>query len=178
MVTLKKWTVDELLAMDKAGLLDPSKRIELINGEIFEMPIGELHADVVDYLTEVLVKQFAGKARVRVQNPIFLDQSDLPQPDFALLDPAQNYSTRHPRPENVYLVIEVSDSTLAHDRGKKLGRYALLGIQEVWIVNLNAGYTEVYHDPQDGEYLTKFTVKKGAEVAPAAFPDDAVMPLP
>lgn len=178
MVTVKKWTVDELLAMDKAGLLDPSKRIELINGEIFEMPIGEQHADAVDHLNEVLVKQFAGKARVRVQNPIFLDQSNLPQPDFALLDPTQNYSTRHPGPESVYLLIEVSDSTLAHDRGRKLSQYALLGIREVWIVNLNAGYTEVYRDPQDGEYLTKFTVKKSQGVAPVAFPSDMVVPLP
>ncbi len=164
--------------MDRAGLLDPSRRIELVNGEIFEMPIGEQHADVVDYLTEILVTRFAGKARVRVQNPIFLDRFDLPQPDFALVDPSKNYSAHHPRPEDVYLVIEVSDATLGHDRGRKLGRYALLGIPEVWIINLNAGHTEVYRDPQDGEYLTKFTVKKGAAVAPAAFPSDEIVPLP
>ncbi len=76
------------------------------------------------------------------------------------------------------MVIEVSDSTLAHDRGMKLSQYALLSIREVWIVNLNAGYTEVYRDPQDGEYLTKFTVKKSQGVVPVAFPDDAVVPLP
>ncbi|MER3556431.1 MAG: Uma2 family endonuclease [Meiothermus sp.] len=174
MVTLKKWTVDELLAMDKAGLLNPEKRIELIDGEVYEMPIGENHADVVDKLTEVLVKQFSGKARVRVQNPIFLDQADLVQPDFALLDAAQDYRNHHPRPESVYLVIEVSDTTLAHDRGKKLGRYARVGIREVWIVNLNAGYTEVYRDPHGDEYLTKFVVQKGSSVAPLAFPGDAV----
>lgn len=178
MVTLKKWTVDELLAMDRVGLLDSSKRIELVNGEIFEMPIGEQHADVVDYLTEVLVKRFAGKARVRVQNPIFLGQFDLPQPDFALVDLTKNYSAQHPRPENVYLVIEVSDATLGHDRGRKLCRYALFSIPEVWIINLSAGYTEVYRDPQDSEYLTKFTVKKGASVAPSAFSSDAVTPFP
>ena len=163
--------------MDKAGLLHPEKRIELLDGEVYEMPIGEVHADFVDKLTEVLVRQFSGRARVRVQNPVFLDQTDLPQPDFALLDPTQDYKSHHPRPENVYWLIEVSDSTLSYDRGKKLGRYALLGIKEVWIVNLTAGYTEIYRDPLNGEYLTKFVVQPGQSVAPLAFPGDAVVLL-
>lgn len=66
---------------------------------------------------------------------------------------------------------------MSYDRGKKLGRYALLGIKEVWIINLNGGYTEVYRDPQNGEYLTKFAVQVGASVAPLAFPGDAVVLL-
>jgi Uma2 family endonuclease len=51
-------------------------------------------------------------------------------------------------------IIELSDTSLLHDREKKLGRYARVGIREVWIVNLNAGYTEVYRDPHGEEYLT------------------------
>lgn len=67
----KRWTVGELLAMDKAGLLDPEKHVELIDGEVYEMAIGEDHADVVDQFNEALVAKFAGRARVRVQNPVF-----------------------------------------------------------------------------------------------------------
>jgi Uma2 family endonuclease len=177
MVALKKWTVDELLAMDRAGLLHPDKRFELLDGEVYEMPIGEEHADVVDALNELLVQQFAGKARVRVQNPVYLSPSDLPQPDFALLDPRQDYRSRHPQPENIYLIIEVAVTTLAHDRLKKLERYAQHGIVEVWIVNLEAGHTEVYRNPHHGEYLTRLTVPKGASVAPLAFPDTPVAPI-
>ena len=113
MVTFKKWTVDELLAMEKAGLLKPDKRVELIDGEVYEMTIGEEHADVADRLTEVLVTTFAGRARVRVQNPIFLDQRDLPQPDFALIDPKPNYKHQHPRPENLYSPRRVNTQPLA-----------------------------------------------------------------
>ncbi len=173
----KRWTVGELLAMDKAGLLDPEKHVELIDGEVYEMAIGEDHADVVDHLNEALVAKFAGRARVRVQNPVFLDEHDLPQPDFALLDLAQNYKLHHPKPENTYLVIEVSDSTLVFDRGKKLKRYALMGLREVWIVNLQDRQTEVFRDPQGDEYLTRFVVQPGQSVAPSAFPNDPVIPL-
>lgn len=67
-------------------------------------------------------------------------------------------------------MIEVSDTTLAHDRGKKLGRYARVGIWEVWTVKLNAGYTEVYRDPYGEEFLTQ----RGSSLAPLAFPNDAV----
>ncbi len=94
----KRRTVGELVAMDKAGLLDPEKHVELIDGEVYEMAIGEDHADVVNQLNEALVAKFADRARVRVQNPVFLDEHDPPQPDFALLDLAQNYKLHHPRP--------------------------------------------------------------------------------
>lgn len=85
-----------------------------------------------------------------------------------------DYRHHHPRPENVYWVIEVSDTTLAHDRGKMLGRYARVGIWEVWTVKLNAGYTEVYRDPYGEEFLTQSVVQKGSSLAPLAFPNDAV----
>lgn len=173
----KRWTADELLAMEKAGLLDPEQHVELIDGEVYEIAMGEDHADVVDQLNEVLVAKFAGRARVRVQNPVFLDQNDLPQPDFALLDPAQNYKSHHPKPENTYLVIEVSDSTLVFDRGKQLKRYARMSVQEVWIINLQDRQTEVFRNPQGEEYLTRFVVQPGQTGAPLSFPNDAIAPL-
>jgi Uma2 family endonuclease len=179
MVTLKKWTVEDLLALEKAGRLDPDERIELLDGEVYKMqPIGEGHASETDYLTETFYRHFMDKAIVRVQNPVFLADSDLPQPDLALLrrDP-DFYKKQHPKPEDIYLVVEVSDSTLSHDRGRKLKRYALAGIREVWIVNLPDNHTEVFRDPAGEEYLTRFVVPAGKTVAPLAFPDDQILLL-
>lgn len=179
MVTLKKWTVQDLLALEKAGRLDPEERIELLDGEVYKMqPIGEGHASETDYLTQLFVSRFVSKAIVRVQGPVLLDDSDLPQPDLALLrfDPTF-YRKQHPKPDDIYLVVEISDSTLAHDRGRKLKRYALAGVREVWIINLIANHTEVFRDPTGDEYLTRFVVKAGEAVAPSAFPDDALVVL-
>jgi Uma2 family endonuclease len=120
MVTLKKWIVEELLALDESGKLNPEKRYELLDGEVYEMqPSGEGHAGGVDKSYEILYKTFQGRAQIRSQNPIYLDDFDLPQPDFALLRPDPDFYTKaRPRLEDIYMIIEVSDSTLAYDRGK------------------------------------------------------------
>jgi Uma2 family endonuclease len=178
MVTLKKWTANELIALDKAGQLNPEKRYELLNGEIYEMPpIGEHHANEVDILVTQLVLMLQHRARVRSQNPLYLDGSTLPQPDIILLKPDVDYAAHHPSPEHVYLLIEVSDSTLMFDRNQKLRQYASVKIPEVWIVNLQDHYTEVYRDPLGAEYLTRFVVKPGQSIAPLAFPQDDILPL-
>jgi Uma2 family endonuclease len=176
MATLKKWTVQDLLVLEKAGRFDPEERIELLDGEVYKMqPIGEGHASETDYLTQLFVSRFVDRAVVRIQGPVLLDSSDLPQPDLALLrfDP-RFYRKSHPKPEDIYLVVEISDSTLAYDRGRKLKRYALAGVREVWIINLTAQHTEVFRDPAGDEYLTRFVVKVGDAVAPLAFPEDAL----
>jgi Uma2 family endonuclease len=177
MVTLKKWTVQDLLALEKAGRLEPDERIELLDGEVYKMqPIGEGHAGETDWVSQLFQRHFMDKAIVRVQNPVFLDDGDLPQPDLALLkfDPTF-YRKQHPKPEDIYLVVEISDSTLTYDRGRKLKRYALAGVREVWIINLTAKHTEVFRDPAGDEYLTRFAVKVSEAVAPLAFPEDALV---
>lgn len=174
----KKWTVDELLAIDKAGLLNPENRIELIEGELYEVPIGENHASILMRLNSILVPQFAGRALVNIQNPLRMGDLGLPQPDLALLQPSPDfYAQSHPQPANVYLLIEVSDSTLKYDQEIKLPSYARNGIREVWIVNVAAGHTEVYHDPQGSAYRTKLIVEAGSPIYPLAFPNDAITPL-
>lgn len=178
MVTLKKWTVDELLAMDRAGLLDPSKRIELVNGEVYEMAIGENHASTVIQLSKLFERTFGNQALISTQNPVRMGDLGLPQPDLTLLKPRDDfYAQAHPTPSDVLLLIEIADSTIKYDREIKLPSYAQNAVNEVWIVNLNAGYTEVYRDPLDGEYLTKFVVQKSQSVAPLSFPQDTVVLL-
>jgi Uma2 family endonuclease len=81
---------------------------------------------------------------------------------------------RHPQPEDVYLLIEVSDTSLATDRDEKLPAYGRAGIAEVWIVNLNEEAIEVYREPHFTGYRSRSILRAGEKAAPQAFPDAAV----
>ena len=113
----KKWTVGELLAMDKAALLNPEKRIELIEGELYKMPIGENPAIIFMNPNSILVPHFADWALVNIQTPLHMGDSGPPQPDLALLEPSPDfYAQGHSQSADVYLLIEVADSNLKYDQ--------------------------------------------------------------
>ncbi len=84
--------------------------------------------------------------------------------------------TRKERPlaEDVLLVIEVSDTTLSTDRGKKAKIYASAGIADYWIVNIPKRQLEIRRDPQGDAYRTVQTLRPGEEARPLAFPDVAL----
>ncbi len=171
-VNRRRFTVAELLVMDAAGIFHPDERIELLDGEIITMaPINEPHADGTDRLEDLLKENLRGRARVRVQGPVQLNDRSLPQPDTAVLQLRPDYHRRHPLPADVYLLVEVADSSLASDRSVKLALYADAGIPEVWIVNLPARQVEAYDDPVDGVYQGRRVVPAPGSISPRAFPD-------
>lgn len=137
-----------------AGILGEDDRVELLDGQLVDMsPIGPRHALVVDALGQLLVTAVAGRAWVRVQNPIALDPRSEPQPDIAVIRrPWQGYPVSHPQPQDVFLVIEVSDTSVEIDRGAKLELYARAGVQEVWIVDLTEDAVFVHRKPRGGSY--------------------------
>lgn len=150
----KKFTVGQYYQMIESGILSERDRVELIKGEIIEMfPVGRRHAACVDRLTELFVLRLASKAIVRTQNPIQLSNDSEPQPDLALLRRRDDfYEIGHPKPEDVFLVIEVSDTTVDFDREIKIPTYAEEGIAEAWLVDLNAQTIEVYREPTASRY--------------------------
>ena len=165
------FNVDEYYAMADAGILTEDDRVELLDGEIVAMsPIGSLHADCVGILTNLLAAQVGRRALVWVQNPIRLGERTEPQPDLVLAK-WRSYSSAHPGPEDVLLLIEVSDTTIESDRGVKLPLYARSGIREVWIVNLPAQIVEVYSEPAGSEYTRSRVVGAGGELVPGALGD-------
>lgn len=153
--------------MGEAGILGKDDRLELIEGEIYEMsPIGSPHAACVDALTLIFGESARRRFIVRVQNPIRLDDFSEPQPDVALLKWRDDfYRDAHPRPEDVLLVVEVADSTVMTDRSVKIPLYARAGIPEVWIINLPGESIELYADPhaEDSAYRTTRTFARGEE---------------
>jgi Uma2 family endonuclease len=167
----RRFTVHDYYAMADAGILDEDDRVELIEGDIVEMAsIGSQHAACVDRLNRFL--QAAGEsAVVRVQNPVRLSDLTEPQPDLALLRPRDDfYAAAHPGPADTMLIVEVSHSTLGHDREIKLPLYATAGIPEVWIVNPEDDVVEVYRDPVRGRYARQERVGRDGVLQPLALP--------
>ena len=115
-------TVGENFRMGEAGILTPDTRCELIEGEIVDMaPIGPPHARKTNRLADRLSAAVRGKAIVSARNPVVLDDLSAPQPDLALLRCRDDYYAQvHPGPSDVLLLIEVADTSLAHDRDTKL----------------------------------------------------------
>jgi len=140
----------------EAGILALDDRVELLEGQLVDMPhIGPRHAIVTENLMDLLVTGFAGRARLRCQNPIMLDDGSEPQPDLVLVRrPWRGYPHDHPSPGDVFLLIEVSDSTLAFDRTVKLALYARAGIAEVWIVDLTTDAVLVHRTPSGDLYTS------------------------
>lgn len=149
------------------------QRVELLWGEIVEMaPIGPPHCDDLDRLARWSFESTRGlPIRVRVQSPIRLpDAESEPEPDIAWVI-ERDYRDRHPNPEEVLLVIEVAESSLATDRGSKLAAYATAGIAEYWIVNLPDRVVEVCREPTGGGYANRRLLKSGDKVSPLAAAD-------
>ncbi|MEM7658996.1 MAG: Uma2 family endonuclease [Bacteroidota bacterium] len=141
-------TVAEYHKMREVGILQEDEAIELLNGQIIHMsPKGSKHSNAVRRITRWLYQHLETKAVINVQDPIDLLGMSEPEPDISLLlPPMEQYDLRHPKPKEVFLIIEVSDSSLELDRTEKLAAYASAGIQEYWIVNLPERQIEVYRE--------------------------------
>jgi Uma2 family endonuclease len=170
--TRHRLDVDAYYKMAEAGILTQPHRVDLIDGEIFDMAaIGSPRAAV----TKRLVRSFAGAAAdgrtlMSVQDPLRLDGYNEPQPDFMLLRPrADDYRGGHPNSVDVLLLVEVSESSLAYDRGTKLALYARFGVPEVWIIDLQGAAVEVYREPAGDAYAVKERLTAGS-LAPVVVP--------
>lgn len=167
------FTVAEYYQMGNAGILTEDERVELIEGEIIEMPpIGVGHAYRVDRIMRLFAVAFGDSVHLRGQNPLHLDDRSEPVPDVMLLrPPPESYAAHHPTPQDVLLLIEVSDTTVNFDMQKKLPLYALNAVPEVWIVDINADMVRVYSDANPSGYKLAETKGRGERLSPAAFRD-------
>jgi Uma2 family endonuclease len=167
-----RYTVDDYYRMAEVGILGPDARVELIDGEVIEMPpIGAPHASVVTDIQNLLIAAVGGRAIVRVQNPIRLGRHSEPQPDIALVTPpGTKYRSRHPTPADILLLVEVADTSLRLDRDLKLGLYARSGIPEVWLLDLKARGIVRYWAPGVAGYLKSEPLVERAAVTIPGLP--------
>jgi Uma2 family endonuclease len=165
-------TVAEYHRMGEAGILSERDRVELIEGELVAMaPIGSNHSGTVNTLNRRLILRVGDRGVVAVQNPVRLDDLSEPQPDFAVLKPRpDDYRLATPRADEVLLIIEVADSSLAYDRAVKRSLYARHRIPEFWIVNLQAGEVEVCRTPSGDDYASVSRVGRAGMLEPELLP--------
>jgi len=158
-------SADDYQRMGAAGIFTDKPRVELIDGEIYTMsPLPPNHNAHVDKVAEFLTVELLGKAKVRTQGSIRLDDYSEPEPDLAILRFQQDfYNDRQPTANDIYLVIEVAVNSLETDRTVKLEKYAASAIPEYWIVIPEKKMIEVYRKPEDGIYLEKNTYQKTDE---------------
>lgn len=170
--TRLRFTVDEYLALGAAGILAKEERVELLDGEIIQMaPIGNRHLNSVDWVAHLLRPAIGDRAMVRVQGSIQLDEASMPEPDIAVIRLRSINDIGPTLPSDVYLLVEVADSSLEFDLGEKLARYATAGIPEVWVANLRAGELVVNTEPRGSAYANVRIVPLDGTVSPQAFPD-------
>ena len=171
----RRFTVDEYLALGAAGVLAKEERIELLDGEIICMaPIGNRHRNSVNWSADLMREAIGRRAMVQVQAPIQLDDFTMPEPDIAVIRRRSINDIAPALPPDVYLLVEVADSSLEFDLGEKLARYAAAGIPEVWIANLRAGELVVNTEPEGSAYTNVRVIPLDGSVSPQAFPDVAL----
>jgi Uma2 family endonuclease len=169
-------TVDEYLRMGEVGLFAPDARVELIEGEVFDMaPIGDGHNGKVDRLNRIFIRAVGDSAIVRTQGSTRLGELSMPQPDLALLTPREDfYEHGGSSAADILLVVEVSDSTLRFDRDIKMPLYARHGVPEAWIVDVQHRELRIWRTPRDGNYLDQSVLTIPGTIFPVRLPEVAL----
>jgi Uma2 family endonuclease len=167
-----RFTRRDYYRLGEAGILGRDDRVELLEGQLVDMsPIAPRHAIVTENLTALFVTAFAGRARVRCQLPVVLNDGSEPQPDLALVQrPWRGYPHTHPGPDDIFLLIEVADSSLDFDRTVKVELYARAGIREVWIVDLTTDLVFLHRGPSGGGYDSVVRVETPAALGVESLP--------
>jgi Uma2 family endonuclease len=163
-----RFTVDQLRKMYEMALIEPDKKIELINGEPMMMtPIGFKHMKVVDKLNKLFNELFYKNNlsfTVSIQNPIKENNKNLLYPDIAIYSEEVYKKEEIPSIKDALLIIEVSDTTLDYDKNIKLPIYAKGKAKEVWIVNLKESILEKYTNPSGKLFKDIHIFKKNEEI--------------
>jgi len=182
-ITKRLFTVHDYHRMVDAGILSEDDRVELIRGEILAMsPIGPRHSAAVLRATQALVKLIGDLAIVGVQGSVRLDEYDEPQPDLYLLRPKDDfYASGHAGPADIFLIIEVADSSLEYDSTIKMNLYAETGVPEYWIANVRDDGLIAHSNPTKTGYGTAQQFQRGQTIAPQLLPEcrmpvDVVLP--
>jgi Uma2 family endonuclease len=165
-----RWTRDEYERMAAEGFFAPDARVELIDGIVYDTsPQNSPHTTCLHLALRILTLRFPD-AYVRVQSPLALGDDSEPEPDLAVVQgTVVDYAVEHPT--TALLVVEVADSSLAHDKNLKIPLYARCGIPEAWLLNIPGKTLEVYRDPGKGRYRSHQILRTDETVSPLARPE-------
>ena len=166
------WTVDEIEALRVAGALDV-ERLELIEGELYDKMKNRPHVIAQHRIGRVLFEVF-GVDRVATESTIAVAEGDRPAsdpvPDLVVTNRGVETYLNVPRPEDVSLIVEVSDTTLRYDLRTTAALYARAGIIEYWVADLNGRRLVVHRQPEQGRYTSVVSYTANETVTPVAAP--------
>ena len=167
----RQFTVKEYHQMVEAGILTEDDKVELIAGEIVKMaPMGLPHAVCLRRLDRIFNKLLYSQVIIDTQIPINLSDDSEPEPDLVLLRLRDDfYAEKHPQPEDIFLLVEVADSTIKYDREIKIPLYAENGISEAWLIDINQQLIEVYRQAEGNSYQNVQQFFRGDSLTIEAF---------
>jgi Uma2 family endonuclease len=156
---LRLWTVDEYHRMIKTEILTNEDKVELLEGQILAMsPQEPPHASTVRRASKYFDRLLLGRADIRVQLPVTLSLNSEPEPDIAVvrIDP-RDYFNAHPTPDDIFLLVEVADTTVSKDLKVKAPVYGKANIPEYWVLDVNTRQVYVFREPNATGYAQKLT---------------------
>jgi Uma2 family endonuclease len=172
-VVVRRLTVQDYHRMADVGIFSADERVELLDGNLISMAAkGTAHSSATTRTRQILEEKLGKRVLVRVQDPVQLDDYSEPEPDLAIaaLDPLE-YANHHPKPSEIFLLIEVADTSLAFDLGAKALAYACSGIAEYWVLDVQNRKLHVLRSPLAQGYQSEFVLAETMQIAPLAFPD-------
>ncbi|MBP0019428.1 MAG: Uma2 family endonuclease [Cyanobacteria bacterium SBLK] len=175
-VNLRLISTTDYHRMAEIGILGADERVELIAGQIIQkMPKGPAHSALCKRIEKLLEYRLSNRVLVRLQDPIQLDTYSEPEPDIAVVRPDRNfYGDRHPTPDEVYLLVEIADTTINRDLGTKADLYATAGIIEYWVFNIPLQQLHIFRDSQPNGYQSQLILRGQQSASLLAFPDCAI----
>jgi len=163
------FTVAELEQMAAAGILHEDERIELIGGEIVPMlPKGNHHEILKTALTIYWARElppdllFTSETTFRLSNDTYLE------PDFVFYPKAEGWEGLSAA--TARLVVEIADTSLAYDLGRKAGLYAAFGIAELWVIDAVTLQTRIHREPTPTGYRSVVDLPPSQRLVPELVP--------
>ncbi len=173
MLQLRLWTVEDYHRMAEAGIFGAEERVELLEGKIIWMIAkGTAHRSAVGRTDYLFKNRLVNRAWVSIQEPVKLNERSEPEPDVAVvkIDPL-DYADHHPTPSEVYLIIEVADSSLKLDCETKSKAYSKAGIIDYWVLDVVSRQLHVFRQPADDGYQSEEIFAEDCTISPLEFPD-------
>ena len=174
-----EWTAEEVYRAMAAGVFDGQPadwlKMELIEGELIEkMPQNRPHSVALSLAQEALTNAFQPGHYVAQQSPLHIDNKSEPEPDVMVVVGRPRDYKSQPTSKEVRLVLEISDTTLKQDRGRKARLYARAGITDYWILILKNHTLEVRREPAPSPENARLYEYRNLQVL---YPSDSIAPL-
>ncbi|MEG3938637.1 Uma2 family endonuclease [Microcoleus sp. S36b_A3] len=173
LLDIRLLNIYEYHRMVEAGILDGDERVELLAGQIVNKAAKTPpHCAVVKRTMELLQKSLGSLVFLSIHDSVRLNNYSQPEPDISVVIPDPlYYEDHHPTPSEIYLIIEVADTTLRTDCGIKAKIYAESGIADYWVLDVNHRQLHVFREPSQDGYESIVVLGDDASISPLQFPN-------